>query len=139
MGESAVASWGFTAGVDATAGTQPWVRLVEKAADSTCWGALSLSLPFLCTHTRLHHRASLYITTHRQGTRFTNNICREIGMYEKQVSCYFAATSAQAVVSQNIMFNMPRAAVNFNGASTLCPSVCQRPIFVSAPHSHLLY
>lgn len=47
-------------------------------------------------------------------TRFTNNLCHEIGMYEKQVSCYFAATSASAEVSNNIMYNMPRAAVNFN-------------------------
>ena len=34
--------------------------------------------------------------------------------YEKQVSCYFAATTASATISNNIMFNMPRAAVNFN-------------------------
>lgn len=72
MGESAVASWGFTNGVDATAGLQPW------------W------------------------------TRFTNNVCHEIGHYEKQVSCYFAATTAQATIANNIMFNMPRAAINFN-------------------------
>lgn len=72
MGESAVASWGFTDGVDATAGTQPWY------------------------------------------TSVTNNLCHEIGHYEKQVSCYFAATSASAEISNNIMYNMPRAAVNFN-------------------------
>lgn len=72
MGESGVASWGFTDGVDATAGTQPWF------------------------------------------TRVTNNLCHEIGHYEKQVSCYFAATTASAEISNNIMFNMPRAAVNFN-------------------------
>jgi hypothetical protein len=76
LGESAVASWGFTNGVDATAGLQPWF------------------------------------------TRVTNNLCHEIGHYEKQVSCYFAATSASAEVSNNIMFNMPRAAVN------LCVSPC---------------
>ena len=69
MGESGVASWGFTAGVDATAGMQPW------------------------------------------GTRFVNNLCHEIGHYEKQVSCYFAATTALATISNNIMYNMPRAAV----------------------------
>ena len=72
LGESAVASWGMTAGVDATAGTQPWF------------------------------------------TRVTDNICHEIGHTEKQVSCYFAATSHAATVSGNIMYNMPRAAVNFN-------------------------
>jgi len=69
LGESAVASWGFTAGVDATGGEQPW------------------------------------------GTAFTNNHCHEIGHYEKQVSCYFAATSANATITGNVMYNMPRAAV----------------------------
>lgn len=72
LGESAVATWGFTNGVDASKGLQPWF------------------------------------------TAFTNNICHEIGMYEKQVSCYFAATSASALIQNNIMYNMPRAAVNFN-------------------------
>lgn len=31
-----------------------------------------------------------------------------------QVSCYFEAVSGQATVADNIMYNMPRAAVNFN-------------------------
>ncbi len=48
------------------------------------------------------------------GTRMTGNLCHEIGHYEKQVSCYFAAVSGEAVVSDNIFYNMPRAAVNFN-------------------------
>lgn len=47
-------------------------------------------------------------------TTMTRNLCHEIGLYEKQVSCYFAATTASATVADNIMFNMPRAAVNFN-------------------------
>ena len=72
LGESAVASWGMTAGVDATAGTQPWY------------------------------------------TRVADNLCHEIGHAEKQVSCYFAATSHAAEITGNIFYNMPRAAVNFN-------------------------
>ena len=72
LGESAVASWGKTDGVDARAGTQPWF------------------------------------------TSVTRNLCHEIGMYEKQVSCYFGATSASATIAENIFFNMPRAAINFN-------------------------
>jgi hypothetical protein len=72
IGESAVASWGYTQGVDATAGLQPWYTTMDS------------------------------------------NICREIGSAEKQVSCYFAATSAFATITNNIFFNMPRAAVNFN-------------------------
>ena len=72
LGESALASWGYTDGVDATAGTQPW------------------------------------------RSRFVGNVVHEIGIYEKQVSGYFAAVSAFATIEANIMFNMPRAAVNFN-------------------------
>jgi hypothetical protein len=72
MGEGAVASWGKTQGVDATAMQQPL------------------------------------------RTRVTGNLCHEIGHYEKQVSCYFEAVSGQAYVAENIMYNMPRAGLNFN-------------------------
>jgi hypothetical protein len=51
-------------------------------------------------------------------TRMTGNICREIGHYEKQVSCYFAAVSGQAYIADNIFYNMPRAGVNFNDDAT---------------------
>jgi hypothetical protein len=46
------------------------------------------------------------------GTVVSDNLCREIGQYEKQVSCYFAAVTAGAEIARNIFFNMPRAAVN---------------------------
>jgi hypothetical protein len=42
------------------------------------------------------------------GTVVSNNLCHEIGHYEKQVSCYFAATSGQATIANNIFYNMPR-------------------------------
>lgn len=48
------------------------------------------------------------------GTRMTSNICREIGHYEKQVSCYFEAVSGEAYIADNIFYNMPRAGINFN-------------------------
>lgn len=48
------------------------------------------------------------------GSVVSDNICRQIGMLEKQVSCYFGGISMNAVISGNVMFNMPRAAVNFN-------------------------
>lgn len=67
LGESALASWGFTDGVDGTAGQQPW------------------------------------------GTVFSRNLCHEIGVYEKQVSCYSGALSALATIDRNIMFNMVRS------------------------------
>jgi hypothetical protein len=72
IGESGVATWGYTNGVDAT----------------------DLNLP-------------LYTTV-------TNNLCRMIGSTEKQVSCFGQFVSARSIVSGNIMFDMPRAAVNFN-------------------------
>ena len=53
----------------------------------------------------------------------TNNFCHEIGHHQKQSSFYFQATTAQANVSNNIVFNIPRAALNYNdgfgGGSTV--------------------
>jgi hypothetical protein len=37
-----------------------------------------------------------------------------VGVYEKQAACYCGATSALATVEANIMWALPRAAVNFN-------------------------
>lgn len=72
IGDSAIASWGYTVDVDATAGTQPWYNNI------------------------------------------TQNLCHEIGHFEKQSSCYFQATTALSWVEGNIFYNGPRAMVNFN-------------------------
>lgn len=48
------------------------------------------------------------------NTSLLFNFCHEIGHYEKQVSCWFQAKSAQNILVGNIGFNMPRAAINFN-------------------------
>jgi hypothetical protein len=48
------------------------------------------------------------------GTIMTRNLCHEIGIYEKQVSCYFATLTGNATIMDNIFFNVPRAAINFN-------------------------
>ena len=50
-------------------------------------------------------------------TNMTGCVCREIGILEKQSSCYFAALSGSATVEGNLFYNMPRAAVNFNDDS----------------------
>ena len=49
--------------------------------------------------------------------RFTSvvrNFVREIGLIEKQSSMWFQAKSCQSVIEKNIVFNGPRAAINFN-------------------------
>ncbi|CAE8637965.1 unnamed protein product [Polarella glacialis] len=43
-----------------------------------------------------------------------DNFCHEIGIYQKQSSCYFHAVSAQSTIRRNLFFNGPRALVNFN-------------------------
>jgi hypothetical protein len=48
------------------------------------------------------------------GTAVSGNLCHEIGLYEKQASCYFAALTGGATLDSNVFFNMPRAGINFN-------------------------
>ncbi len=48
------------------------------------------------------------------GTTLQGNLCHEIGLYEKQASCYFAALTGGATLVANVFFNMPRAGINFN-------------------------
>jgi len=47
-------------------------------------------------------------------TRVEGNMCREVGIHEKQSSCFFQATSAATLLADNIFFNGPRALVNMN-------------------------
>lgn len=49
--------------------------------------------------------------------RFTNvlyNFVHELGIYQKQSSPWFQAKSCQTLLKGNIMFNGPRAGINFN-------------------------
>jgi hypothetical protein len=47
-------------------------------------------------------------------TTIQNNIFRELGIYQKQSSAVGQAKAALTTIRHNIMFNMPRAAINFN-------------------------
>eukprot|EP00117_Sycon_ciliatum_P023594 scpid40103/ scgid20017/ len=47
-------------------------------------------------------------------TTVAHNIVRELGIWEKQSSAWFQAKSAQTLLMNNVFFNMPRTAVNFN-------------------------
>ena len=61
-------------------------------------------------------------------TNMSGCVCREIGILEKQSSCYFGALSGGATIADNIFFNMPRAAVSFRGRalSRGCARCCFR-------------
>lgn len=56
-----------------------------------------------------------------RGTFVTSNFCHEIGIYQKQSSCYFHAVSAESTITRNLFFN-GRAAVR--RASLVLPSCC---------------
>jgi hypothetical protein len=47
-------------------------------------------------------------------TLVEQNVMRELGIYQKQSSAWGQAKAALNTIRNNIMFNMPRAAVNFN-------------------------
>lgn len=44
------------------------------------------------------------------------NIIHDLGIYEKQSSGWGHNKAALATVKENIMYNLPRAAINFNDA-----------------------
>eukprot|EP00051_Salpingoeca_urceolata_P012202 m.151344 g.151344 ORF g.151344 m.151344 type:complete len:412 (-) comp17408_c0_seq6:91-1326(-) len=49
-----------------------------------------------------------------RGTVMDANFCHELGIWQKQSSCFFQAVSAQSTITNNLFFNGPRALVNFN-------------------------
>jgi hypothetical protein len=48
------------------------------------------------------------------NTLIQYNIMRELGIYQKQSSALGQAKTARTLVQNNVMFNTPRAAINFN-------------------------
>lgn len=44
-----------------------------------------------------------------RGTIIIENVCREIGIYQLQSSCWFQAKTAQTTILRNLFFNGPRA------------------------------
>ena len=49
-----------------------------------------------------------------RGNVITNNIMREVGIFGKQTSAYIQSLTAQTTFSNNVLFNGPRAGINFN-------------------------
>ena len=60
-------------------------------------------------------------------TQVINNVCREVGIFQLQSSCWFQAKTAQSNVTNNLFFNGPRAGINFNdgfgGGNTVAKNV----------------
>jgi hypothetical protein len=49
-----------------------------------------------------------------RNTTVSNNLVREIGLWQKQSSMWFQAVTAQTTFVDNVHFNGPRAGLNFN-------------------------
>eukprot|EP00051_Salpingoeca_urceolata_P012843 m.160025 g.160025 ORF g.160025 m.160025 type:complete len:806 (+) comp17617_c0_seq1:93-2510(+) len=49
-----------------------------------------------------------------RGTTVTNNLIREVGYFGKQTSAIFQGVAGQTTIANNVMFNGPRAGINFN-------------------------
>ena len=49
-----------------------------------------------------------------RGVEILSNLMHEIGIWGKQTSGFFQAISCETVVQGNVMFNGPRAGINFN-------------------------
>lgn len=46
------------------------------------------------------------------GTTLLRVLCHEVGVFVKQTGCYYQAMTANASVTENLMFNGPRAGIN---------------------------
>ena len=70
------------------------------------------------------------------------NFAHELGLIQKQSSAYFQAITALATLQDNIFFNLPRAAVNFNdgfgGGSTLRNNLLFNTCEESSDHGGLV-
>eukprot|EP01062_Namystynia_karyoxenos_P040534 TRINITY_DN29548_c0_g1_i1.p1 TRINITY_DN29548_c0_g1~~TRINITY_DN29548_c0_g1_i1.p1 ORF type:complete len:911 (+),score=184.09 TRINITY_DN29548_c0_g1_i1:73-2733(+) len=51
---------------------------------------------------------------HPEGTTVVENVCREIGLHQKQSACWFQAKTSGTTLQRNLMYNAPRALINFN-------------------------
>ena len=84
---------------------------------------------YIVTHSNLLRTQPTHTHTHRWGrsnftdatsgqfprnTKVVGNFVHEIGHIQKQSSFYFQAITAEVELSENIVFNIPRAAINFN-------------------------
>ena len=64
-----------------------------------------------------------------RGTSIHGNLFRELGVHEKQSSAVFIAKSALTSVRANVMFNLPRAAININDGAMGGHDIANNVIF----------
>lgn len=91
IGGTAIVAWGYTNETDTDPG-RPGVRL-ENSPMAGVDGTDG---------------------EHPRYTTVSRCSVREVGLYEKQASFYFQAKTALSVIKNNVMFNGPRAGINFN-------------------------
>ena len=112
IGDSAMASWGDTSSALNANGSLtvpggykvgPDGRGGEQSKSQLFWSSLQTEF-VLCVDAGEQPR----------GTIIEGNICHEIGLWQKQSSLWFQAVTAQTTLRNNIFFNGPRAAFNFN-------------------------
>merc|ERR1719362_785891 len=89
LGESAIATWGRTRGL------------------KTEMGGLGPGLPIGVGIDGTHGEQP-------RGTRVLRNFVRDIGLYERQASAFGEFKACESHVEGNIVFNVPRAAININ-------------------------
>jgi hypothetical protein len=70
-----------------------------------------------------------------RGNRIEGNLCHELGIWEKQSSCYTQFKASENVIARNIMYNGPRAHVNFNDGFRGGALVTENLIFNSCRES----
>ena len=73
----------------------------------------------------------------------SRNICRELGVWEKQSSCYTQFKSSENTLEGNIFYNGPRAQVNFNdgfrGGGRVLSNIIFNSCRESGDHGPVLY
>ena len=117
LGGSAVVLWGHETNGDGTDGNQPRRTTVSE---NFCHGQPASKL----------RRPRLRST----GMIVSRVLRAEIGIYQKQSSCYFHAVSAQSTVTNNLFFNGPRAMVRLLSACFV-QSLFTRTVYTTSGRS----
>ena len=94
IGDSVIASWGYTAPLGGSHGDEILAQY-KSGVDGT-----NGEQP--------------------RGTIASENFIHELGHFEKQSSPWFQAKSCQNVIKRNIFFNMPRAGVQAQDKTHVC-------------------